>query len=183
MASEGPEWILPVVQVAAWFNRASAGERLIYAHGPTLVQGETSAYVRDLALAGKADPVQPRSPLGGFDYVIQKRSSPIEPPRGRREPQDEATETIYRAFASAAQQRARAPSNTELARRAGLATREQAAWRVKQLVQGERIRLASVTVGPDAGWRVVTIVATGRQTKLPPSWTNDAEAKARKVAQ
>jgi hypothetical protein len=182
MERGGPEWILPVATIAAWFERARPGDRLIYAHGRTLTHGETSAFVRDLALAGKADPVQPRSP-GGYDFVIQKRSSPVEQPRERRDARDEATETIYRAFVQAAEARQRAQSNTELAKAAGLATREQAAWRVKQLVRCGRIRLASVTAGPDAGWRVVTIAATGRQTKLPPSWEGERAQAVRKVAQ
>ena len=67
----------------------------------------------------------------------------------------------------AAERRRRCYSDAELARIAGLATRNQAAWRFKKLIETKRIR-SRVVAGPDGRqWRIVTIVASSRSTRAP----------------
>lgn len=161
-------WVHPRVDVEKWLATAKPGQRFVYARGPELVRGETSRFVGELARAGKVDLFQPRSEAG-FDFIIQMRVSPIEP--RRREPEDDgALDIIFRALKRAANFGYRAPTNTELAKLAGLATSAQAAWRITKLIERRLIRTSHVTVGPEAGWRVVTIIETGKQTKVPPSW-------------
>jgi len=121
--------------------------------------------------------VQPRAGDGRFNYVIQKRSSSMETRAERvrdAEAEDEALDAIFRALKRAANMGLPAPSNTELARSAGLATRDQAAWRVAKLIQKGLIRSMSVTSGPQAGARVITIVSSGRRTAAPESWQQAA---------
>lgn len=180
------QWVLPRAEVESWLKRAQAGERLIYAHGPQLIRGETSLYVRDLALAGTVDPIQPRSPDGGFDFAIQKRNSPSpqpSPAKGEGE-LDEAAEVIYRVLARDAAFGRRAHSNRALAQIAGLATPEQAAWRLAKLARAKRIRTITITTGTNAGWRIFEIIdlstgSGGKQTAAPPSWEK-ARADARR---
>lgn len=185
------DWILPKDEVARWIDRARPGERLIYAHGQQLIRGETSLFVRELAIAGSVDPVQPRSPAGGFDFTIQKRGGQKQdgagpsprpsPARGEGDVLDEQGLRILAIFTTQANVRARAASDAELARITGLDTRGQAAWRVRKLVQQKLIRTDVITSGRDAGWRIVTIAASGKQTLAPPSWEK-AKADMRGIA-
>lgn len=166
------DWIMPQAEVKSWLERARAGERLVYAHGRQLIRGETSLYVRDLALAGAVDPTQTRNRAGGFDYTIQKRgnggSRPA--PRAAGASLEEASDIILRTLTRQANLGLRAASDSELAKLAGLATKGMAAWRVRKLVQRGLIRTEAVTTGPEAGWRIVTITASGHRTAGPPSW-------------
>ena len=186
-------WVLPLAEVKSWFASARPGERLVYAHGPRLMHGETSRYVGQLALAGLADPVQPRSPGGiGFDFTVQKRSTAADAVGSaarageRAGEEDAAIDVILRALRRCANMGQRAPSNTELARAAGLATAAQAAWRLAKLHAAGKIRIRTVTTGKEAGWRVITIVGRGpsgdKSTKAPPSWERAAHQARQEVA-
>lgn len=165
------EWVLPRAQVEAWLETAAPGARLTYAHGRCLIQGDTSLFVRQLALDGIVDPAQPRAADGGFDYTIQKRSSRFEAPRSaaREAADDPALDVILRMFTREANFGERASSNRDLAKAAGLATRDQAAARVRKLIELGRIKTAAMDAGPYAGWRWVTITATGKSTRPPPT--------------
>lgn len=170
----GFAWILPKAEIENWMARARAGERLIYAHGAQLIRGETSLFVRELAMAGKVDPIQRRADPGGFDFTIQKRQGAVPSPRPSRsrggDEADAAMDVVLRTLSRDANLGRRAHSNAELALIAGLETPAQAAWRMAKLAKAKMIRTVTVTTGPHAGWRIVTIIATGKSTLAPPSW-------------
>jgi hypothetical protein len=168
-------WVLPLAEAQGWFKSAAIGEVLLYAGGPRLIQGETSHYFRDLALAGLAHPIQLRlTDRIGYEYEVRKLGDE-RPPAAPPAEMDAALEAIFAAIERAAEDGARCPSDAELARAAGLATRAAAQGRVVQLRKARRILSEPVT-GPfdDAQdrqiGRVVTIVATGKRTRAPKGW-------------
>jgi hypothetical protein len=167
-------WVMPLAEVAGWFAAADVGHVLVYARGPFLVQGATSAFVRDKALAGLAHPTQePIRECVGNLYKVKKLGE-AKPPAAP-DPDclfgapDAAIETIFDLLERAAEQGRPCPSDAELARAAGLATRAQAQWRVTQLRKAGRIASAPVAQPSDIG-RVVTIVASGKHTLAPKGW-------------
>lgn len=173
------DWVLTVGEVQNWIDRAAPGDRLRYGGGLSLVRGETSRYVVSLAIAGLADPFQPRSKeRPGFDFIIQKRTPPPGPRHARPPEEDKALDVILRSLKRAANFGLRAPTNAELAREAGLPGTGAVAWRITRLIEAGLIKTQAITTGPEAGWRVVTICETGQQTKVPPSWER-ARAQAR----
>lgn len=168
-AREAAAWVLPVAEVKAAFEALKPGGRLVYGRGPQLIRGETSVYVRGLYEKGLADLAQPRSEAG-FDFIVQRRS-PIPARRSKRIgcDHDQATRTILAALMRAAERGRVCPSDMELARIAGLATKAQAQGRVAKLRDLGTIRSAAVT-GDRAIARVVTIVGNGKHTKAPEGW-------------
>lgn len=182
-----PAWVLPLGEVTSWLGQAAEGAVLLYAQGPFLIRGETSRAVRELYEQRQVELQQPRSAscAGFFDYKLKKLPPP---PRlaqsnalGEAE-SDAALDKILAQFKREANLGKRASSDAELARLAGLATRDQAAWRVRKLVSSGSIRTQRVEDGPDVGWRIVTIVATGRQTAMPPSWADFRASVAASLA-
>ncbi|QAY77903.1 hypothetical protein [Sphingosinicella sp. BN140058] len=161
-------WVLPVAAARASFAALRPGERLLYARGPFLIRGETADFVREQYEAGLAHPLQPRSrACDGFDYLVEKiPQAPLR--RGRRicERDDAATKAILGALIRAADRERICPTDADLARIAGLATRAQAKWRLAKLRQRGVIETAPVTMHPTIT-RVVTIVKTGRRTRAP----------------
>lgn len=156
-------WVLPLAEVAGWFAAAAPGDTLRYACGPFLVQGQTSAFVRDKGLDGLAHPTQTRrDDCVGFDFKVRKLADAVAPAKPPAEP-DAALEAIFAIVERAAERERPCPSDTELARAAGLATRAQAAWRMTQLREAGRIASEKVT-GRAGAERIVTIVATGKRT-------------------
>jgi hypothetical protein len=144
---------------------AQPGHSFIYCVGPAVPAGPTKAKVTELIGKGVVRAHVRRMPGDAIEHYVVKR---FEEPKPKGEPApDEATETIYEALERAAARRRRCYSDTELARIAGLATRNQAAWRFKKLIEAKRIR-SRVVPGPDGRqWRIVTIVASGRSTCAP----------------
>jgi hypothetical protein len=174
-AREGAGWVAPIGEVKRWFASAEPGERIAYAHGPQLIRGETSRFVQVLALSARADPVLKRADDGAFDYFVQKRRFADEPgsrveERRAAAREDEAQDIIFRVLRRCANAGLRAPSNAALATHAGLATRNEAAWRIRKLIEAGKIKVETVPNGPEAGWRTVTIVASGKQTMAPMSF-------------
>lgn len=159
-------WVLAAAEVERRFNAAADGETITYAEGQ-LQHGETSRYVMRLYEAGLADLRQPRVP-GGFEYIVRKRPGAASANAPSPEESDDAAETILRALKRAANLGQRCPSDRDLAREAGLPTRDRAAWRIRKLVDAGLIK-SSVEPGPDGPWRTVTIVETRKQTLLPPA--------------
>lgn len=174
------QWVLPVAEVRRWFDQAGAGALLVYAKGEWLLQSETARYVRELALAGLAHPLQPRAPEGGFHYTIKKLAAqPAAAARSARlDEGDESLDIILRTFRREANMGLRASTNSQLALKAGLATAAQAAWRVRNLVQLRRIRVEVIVGGKESGWRIVTILPSGKSTLAPQSWER-AKAQVR----
>jgi hypothetical protein len=164
-------WVRPRGDVERWMRTAKAGEKLLYAHGPDPARGETFSYVAALYRSGLVELVQPRSAdRRGFDFIVQKRRA--EAPgaaAGAAEEADPATDRILRALKRAANFGRKCPTDLELARIAGLSTRNQASWRVRELARIGKIKVDTIETGPDARWRTVTIVETMKQTLQAPS--------------
>jgi hypothetical protein len=163
-------FVQPLAEVRRWFDRAAIGETMVYARGRTLLQGETSFFIRDKALAGLAHPWQvPLTDCIGFAFKVKKLADEAPASEAAAARPDPFIETIFASIARAAAEGRRCPSDAELAREAGLPTRAQAAWRVTKLRADGRIRSEPVTGHGEIG-RVVTIAATGARTLAPKGW-------------
>ncbi|SMF70641.1 hypothetical protein [Allosphingosinicella indica] len=157
-------------EMDAWLAGARPGERFVYCSAPALIRGPAAEHARLLYERGRVDLLQPRRADGrGFDYQIVKRALATAPAGDMREDVLPGEDAVLSALRRAANFQRRCPTNTELARAAGLATAQQAAWRIARLEERGLIRVATIKDGPEAGWRTVTIVRSGKQTKRPPS--------------
>lgn len=168
-AAPSKSWVLTRDEAERLFRAAEGGALITYAGGPNLLHGETSRYVHRLYEDGLADLRQPRGE-NGFEFQLRKRPAVAEAMAGEPgfQEADPALDAIERALRRAANMELRCPSDTALAKEAGLTTRNAAAWRVNKLKKKGVIR-THVEEGPDgAPWRIVTIVETKKTTLLPP---------------
>jgi len=169
--------IITAAEVTVWLSTAQPGDSLVFCTGPRMLPGPTQDRLGELIAAGKVRTHQRRVPSTGSGqaattlehFMVVKPASAAAPPIAvtvTARP-DEAIETIFEALVRCVARGRRAYADRELARIAGLATRNQAAWRVKKLAEAGRIRVETVE-GPDrTQWRVVWI--GGRSTLRPPS--------------
>ena len=162
----GHQTVAPADAVEAWTRTAAKGDSFVYCSAIELIRGETSAKVRELVQRGLVTSHQRRRAGGGWEFFVLRTSLvPKEAPRQR----DHAADTILSALKRAANLGLACPSDVELARVAGLSTRDQAQWRVRKLVD-EGVIQSTVAHENGVPTRVVTIVATGKRTALPPKW-------------
>jgi hypothetical protein len=175
-APPASECLVTLAGLEAWLSRARPGDWLIYQRGPWMVHDEVTRRVGELAREGLVDPAQPLSTThsGCRDYKIQKRSASTPacaPGQGAAfaEAPDEGTEALLRILRRDANLGRRCRTNKELAKLAGLATTAQAAGRIAALRERGAIKVDTIEAGPEAGWRTVTIVSSGKQTQPPPS--------------
>ena len=160
--------ILTAAELTVWLAGAQAGDRLVYCTGPAMLAGPTQDRLAKLIAEGKVRAHKRRNPAGG---VLEHYLVVLPPPRAAVEVTvsarpDLAAEAILRALERCVNQRRRAYSDFELAKIAGLATRNQAAWRVKKLAEAGAISIETVEGPTRAPWRVVII--NGRGTMPPP---------------
>jgi hypothetical protein len=156
--------------LAAWFDRARAGERQLYARGPALdPRHEVPLMVRDWHTTGEATLVQGRDPATRelMYYVVRCRPQPAEPSARRVAVDDEWRETpegrIFLTLVRAANMGQPCPSNADLAKVAGLRDADQARYVLyEKLAKGGRVQIVPNKTG--RGGRVVKILETGRVT-------------------
>lgn len=152
-------------EVTSWVRTALPGSAFVYCTGPFVPEGPTKARVTALMRAEVVF-AHHRRVDGVLNFYIVKRPDPASvggkpwaPPR------DEAAEAIFAALQRCVERRRPAYSLLELARIAGLATREQARHRLGKLEAAGRIRTVTEKAGDGTSVRIVTIA--GRSTALP----------------
>ncbi|HVQ09548.1 MAG TPA: hypothetical protein VMS43_14040 [Allosphingosinicella sp.] len=161
----GPETrLVTEAELTGWARMALPGDSFVYCTGPAVPPGPTKERVKRLIASGTVRAHQRRGAGGALESYVVKRVE--EPVRIEAAPLDQALEDIFEVLSRAAQRGRRCPSDAELARGAGLATRNQAAWRMRKLERSGRIQSQSIDT-PDGPWRIVTIVQTRRQTASP----------------
>lgn len=151
----------------AWLNNAVEGERYIYCIGERPI-GKAAELARTFQEQGVVRLHHVRNGVRLFDYLMVRTAQAL-PDLNAPEPLDEAAEAILRAMRRAVNFRLPCPSDAELARIAGLATRDQAQWRVRKLVRAGRCQTQQVTED-GVTTRIVTIrFADGSvKSSLPP---------------
>lgn len=160
-------WTLTAEQVERWLKRARTGEDLVYAHGPTLIDGAAAALVRRLAATKEAVPWQRRVDDRTRDYLIRRnrvrvvRDMPPEPPRVNAE-----MLIVLVELQDAAAGRRRCPSDAGIAARTGLDVR-QVKYQMEKLRRDRLVETRIVPCKTDAKFRIVKIVATGMETAGP----------------
>ncbi len=183
MRFSGAAHAVDAATIEAWVKRAAKDDQLIYCAAPELIRGEGSGRVGELVAAGVVRSHQARRAGGGWEFIIVRtgyalRGTTAAPRRPRPlEPEDQA---ILSALRRAVNFTWPCPSDAELARSAGLATRDQAQWRVRKLIQ--RGLIASEQVTEDGvTTRIVTIVGPdgAARTTLPPPKHRAALAASR----
>lgn len=162
---------VPRAELEDWFDSARAGERRIYARGPSLnPQHDVPQLVREWISTGEATALQGRDPATRecIYFVTRCRPQPAEDGARRRvSVDDEWRETpegkIYLALVRAANFGLECPTNGDLARVAGLRDADAARYVLyEKLVKTRRIEIMS-TAGT-RGQRVVRIMETGKLT-------------------
>lgn len=156
--------------IAGWARMATPGDRLVYCTGPFVPPGIVKAIVRHLIDARTVRSHMRRDASGAMEHFLIKRGQEA-PPGGRwrtmtapdpdaAPDRDAPTEAIFDALARCARRGRPAYSDAELARIAGLATRNQAAWRVRKLAEAGRIAIAPATGKGGTPGRIVIIGKT-----------------------
>ncbi len=168
------ESLVSIEALEDWLRKAAPGDWLIYQRGPYMLHDAVTRRIGALAQAGIVDPLQPRSETrsGCRDFKIQLRSKAMSSPaqvNSLSGVPDEATDRLLTILRRDANLGHRCRTNQEMAQRCGLATTNMLAWRLKKLERDGLIRVDTIESGPEAGWRTVTIVASGKQTQPPPS--------------
>lgn len=173
----GSQRVASPAELTSFVARASAGERFVYCEAPCLIRGETSVLASAMQQQGLVMLVQPRRPGGGFDFIAVRtglragRRSPAAEALGER-----ATEAVFRALKRAANLARRCPTQSELAKSLEVEgieiTTDQVKARIRKLVDAKLIE-SRVVFENGVQMRVVRIVATGKQTALPPKWAGE----------
>jgi len=170
--------ILTAAELTVWLAGAQAGDRLVYCTGPAMLAGPTQDRLAKLIAEGKVRAHKRRNPAVGvlehYLVVLPPAARAVEVTVSARP--DLAAEAILRALERCVNQRRRAYSDFELAKIAGLATRNQAAWRVKKLAEAGAIAIETVEGPTRAPWRVVII--NGRGTMGPPRVVQEEDRHA-----
>lgn len=172
-----PVRMVTAAELRAWAAAARPGERLVYLTAPAMVQGPAARAAAslyrdglvDLGSARRADCAQAAGrPCGRcFDWFVERIGRPGRRDRRSLAVRDAAAAKILAALRRAAEGARPCPSDAQLARIAGLATRGQAAWRVRKLEAERRIACETMTGADGQAWRVVTILSNGNRTAEP----------------
>ncbi|HVL30087.1 MAG TPA: hypothetical protein VM326_05155 [Sphingomicrobium sp.] len=157
-------------RLSEWLRSSRPGDRLTYAHGPYLVDTELAARVRGLIDGEEVHHRRYRADDGAFDYVIiRNRVRVALPPRPRRElpiDLDPVMSGLFLRLKATARRGERCESDSALASALGV-SRDQLAHRPLRLVAAGLVASRIVPASGDPKYRVVTIVATGRETAGP----------------
>jgi len=180
-----------VVQPASALERfvrsAPAGAEFVYCEATEPQYGETWTRAAELARDGLVRAHHRRRAGGGWEYYavrtakrLPREQSPAEKLLG-----DRAAAAIFAELKRAASLGLPCPSDADLKRKAGLNSRDQAAWRVRRLIDAG---LITSTLAYEGGvpTRVVTIAETrhagsagGKFTALPKKWAELQRAAQR----
>jgi hypothetical protein len=174
----GRQTLATADDLEAFVRGAGPEDSFTYCEAPELLVGETSIRVTELAAEGLVRPHRRRREGGGWEfYIVRSRKGlPAAADPARSALADKPTDLIFRALKRAANFDRPCPTDTELARAAGLNTRDQAQWRVRKLVEAGLIESQLVYDG-GIPTRVVKIEdsrhagsAGGKTTALPKKW-------------
>jgi hypothetical protein len=155
-----------------WVKAARPGDDVVYATGARPAEG-IGAYVRSLHEKGLVTMTAKRGD-DGFRFIAQRLSDPRPSQVRARKPVNRGrfalaandgkmtTRAVLRLLAQAASKGLPCPTNAELAKRIGLKDAVAASYRVRRLVQSGAIVVEEPSPSER---RVVTIVATGAQTR------------------
>lgn len=160
--------------MAEWFAAAAPGAAMKYASGPGLDYREGAAQLAgEWGRAGKVHPYQTRPPAGSdgrspgvTDYWVRRLARAGEPVAAAApQPQSLDAESpegrVYALLRRCANLAQPCPSHEDIAERLNLRNRAEAAYRTQLLIDRGLIR---VDWPARSGPRIVTIVATGKQT-------------------
>ncbi|HVM38319.1 MAG TPA: GntR family transcriptional regulator [Sphingomicrobium sp.] len=163
-------------RLGEWLRSSKPGDRLTYAHGPYLVATELAARVRGLIDGEEVHHRRYRADDGAFDYVIiRNRVRVALPPRPRRDTAidlDAIMSGLFLLLKATARRGERCPSDSALAQALGV-SRDQVKWALRKLVAAGLVASRVVPAAGDPKYRVVTVVATGRETALPEAMRDD----------
>jgi hypothetical protein len=157
-------WTATEADVLAWLDSARQGDRFIYAHGPSLIQGAAAALVGRLKDTGEIVPHNKRSEDGGFDFIVIRnrvRTVTARPPVC--DPHMMAVLLVAQEAAAAGE---RCPSDAEIGARTALSA-DQVKWQLKKLEAGRFIARRFVPTAAEPKFRVVKVIATGAETAGP----------------
>ena len=176
--NEPPLGTVTAADVEAWIGIAQPGDRLCYNAGwglPKRAPGVLA--VDELIESGEVLPFQTRRTDGkGSNYWIQRRaeidasatllSSAAIAGDGEGEAVADQLMVILRRCARFDR---RCPTDREIAEQLDLKNSDASNYQIRKLRSAGRIDIVTVQSGEHAGWRVVTITASGARTAGVPS--------------
>jgi hypothetical protein len=164
----GHQQIATGAAIDAWVRRAKSGDRFTYCEAPEPMRFDAWLRAPELEQQGLVHLRQERREGGGYRWFVVRTAKAMQAPQSAAEKAlaDEATARIHADVCQAASQGRFCPSDAELARRAGLFSRDQAQWRVRRLVDAGVIK-SELIYRAGVPTRVVTILATGKSTARP----------------
>ena len=149
----------------SWADNAEPGQRITYASGPAeLPEHPTFVLAGSLRRQGAViTHIKRRDDGGGFDFLAVRRARDVaEQVRNTATvDDDDLDQIVLRELRRCASLQWACPTNAELARRCGLKDALQASYRMRKLIEAGHILVEGR--GPMQR-RIVTIVATGKQT-------------------
>jgi hypothetical protein len=157
-------WTATAADVEAWMKHAAPGDRMVYASGPTLVQGAAAALVRKLADAREVASHNRRNPDGVLEYVIIRNR--VRVVTQRAPVCNPLMMAVLIELQDDAQNHRRCRSDAELGEATGM-TADQVKWQLKKLGEAKMIERRIVPTPGDLRFRVVKVLATGAETALP----------------
>jgi hypothetical protein len=157
--------IVTEAEVRAWMRTATPGDSLVYCTGPAMLPGPTQDALKRLICEGRVRTHKRRNGERLEHFLVVLPNQETVTATASKGP-DEASERIFEALEQCVRLGRRAPSDQELAKLAGLGSRNQAAWRVRKLAEAGRIHIDTVEAADRTAWRIVTI---GRASSLRPT--------------
>lgn len=169
--AEQTAWALSEDAVNRWMNASKPGDRTVYAKGNRLIRTPGVDAVSQLHDEGELILNYRSAGEMGGEWIMTRRSMPQAVPPAQRvlrpladEPErDEESSAEHRVLVILRRITAfrhPCPTNAELARLAKLNNPDQAAYQLKKLITAKLIRVETLATG----FRVITVVATGRKT-------------------
>jgi hypothetical protein len=185
----GPQKLATVDDLDAFVRRAAPEESFVWCEAPAQIHGETKARVTELIGEGLVRHHPIRRAGGGYEFTVfrTRKALPLKLDPVAAALTDPATDLIFRALKRAANFAQPCPSDTDLARAAGLNLRQSAQQKVRKLIDAGLIESTQAYEG-GIPTRVVTILpgkhagAAGGKSTLPPKkWRALQQAAEREM--
>ena len=161
-------WALPADKVEEWLKGAAPGERIVYAGGNRLVRTPGVEAMTQAADEGEVILNWRPGPNRIGEWLATRRATPVKVPATERlkspkllDDEDSEHGRVLKLLKRVALGERPCPSNREIAQMARLNSPDQAAYQLRKLIMAKAIRVDTDT----HGYRVVTILGTGRKTK------------------
>lgn len=162
-------WSIPQAAVERWLKNSRAGDKLVYNHGHIMLDPLLAEKMDTLQAQGEVCLTRKRTADGAFDYLaIRNRVRVVlARPSAVAAILDAAMNALFLRLKASARLGERCPSDAALGTAIGI-TKPQVKWAMRKLVDAGLIHTRLIPTTTESKYRVVTIVESGLETRLPP---------------